>query len=198
MKGAYTTIIGCGILQKEVRYLSRINRWDLDGIFLDATLHNNLARLAGTLKKALAECSAHKKFVLYGTCHPRMDQILTAAGTFRTEGQNCIEMLLGPEIFSDELKKGAFFLLEEWARHWDRVLTTAYHHCRPEVIKEIFKSDRAYFLGLRTPCSGDFARLAGEIAGQMDVPLQWLDVTLDHLEQVLNQALRRIGRFVDG
>ena len=183
------TVIGCGILHREIRFLIEKNSWPLDAHFLDSTLHNNLSRLSASLEKAITENRDKNRFVFYGTCHPLMDRILHRHHLFRTEGQNCIDILLGPERFQAEVEKGAFFLLRDWAVHWSRVMKTAYPHCRPEVIREIFTSDRKYFLGVRTPCANDFEPLAINIASDFKVPLRWLDVELDHLESVLETAM---------
>lgn len=186
--------IGCGILEKEVRFLIRKNGWAVEGLFLDSMFHNDLHRLSDALDTALADTSNRRRFVFYGACHPLMNRILERADTFRADGQNCIEMLLGADAFNDALEKGAFFLLEEWANRWDQVLKAAYHHCRPEVVREIFTSDRTHFLAIRTPCTGDYGRRALAIAEEMAVPLRWMDVTLDHLERVLAEAVARAGR----
>lgn len=186
-----TGIIGCGILRKEVESLIRKNGWPLYTHFLDSTLHNNLSLLSQSLERVIDENKGRCGFVLYGTCHPLMDRILGRHHLVRTEGQNCIEMLLGTERFRSELERGAFFLLEDWANNWSRVMETAYRNASPEIIREIFISDRKYFLGVRTPCSNDFESLARGIANDFSVPLRWMDVTLDHLESVLQKALAK-------
>jgi len=186
------TVIGCGILHKEVNFLIRKNDWPLDTCFLDSTLHNNLSLLSESLEKAIIEKKKQDLFILYGACHPLMDRILERHHIFRTEGQNCIEMLLGVELFRSEVERGAFFLLEDWATHWSEVMKTAYGNARPEVIREIFVSDRKYFLGVRTPCSGDFQSPALDISIDFDVPLRWIDIDLDHFESVLKKAVHRV------
>ena len=128
--------------------------------------------------------------VFYGACHPLMEKILDAAGTFRTEGQNCVEMLLGPERFTAELEQGAFFLLEEWARSWERIVTATFG-TNWDVIREMYQGDRNYLLCISTPCSGDFRAEAEEAGRLVGLPLRWLDVSLDHLESVLQEAINR-------
>lgn len=184
-------LTGCGILQKEVRFLNRKNRWNLDLSFLDSALHCELCRLQSALSASLEKNHDRKPIVLYGTCHPLMDQILSRAGTFRTEGQNCIEQLLGAERFTDELSAGSFFLLEDWAIRWKYITSRTYSDCRPEIIREIFQSDRTHILAVRTPCSSDFSAEAAAVSAFLDVPLLWMDATLDHLEKILQEAIDR-------
>lgn len=183
-------LLGCGILQKELRFLIEKNSWPLDTHFLDSSLHIDFARLSQTLTTALRHHDGRDVIVFYGACHPLMEAMLDTAGTFRTEGQNCVEMLLGHERFTAELEQGAFFLLEEWAHRWETIVTAAMGSNR-DVIREIYRGDRGYLLCITTPNSGDF-RAEAEAAGRfVGLPIRWLHVTLDHLEEVLQDAIRR-------
>lgn len=106
----------------------------------------------------------------------------------RTPGQNCIVMLLGYETFMEHLVHGAYFLLEDWALTWEPMITAAFGN-NVEVIREIFQGSHKKMIALRTPCSGDFTREAEAAAGFVDLPLSWMDVGLENLEQSLQQAL---------
>ncbi|MDD5285794.1 MAG: DUF1638 domain-containing protein [Desulfuromonadaceae bacterium] len=183
-------LLGCGILQKEIRFLIDKNGWPLETHFLDSALHIDFGKLSLALTSAL-DCHAEPQvIVFYGSCHPQMESILKAARTFRTAGQNCVEMLLGPERFSAELEQGAFFLLEEWARRWERIVTATFG-TNLKVIREIYQGDRSYLLGITTPCSGDFKAEAEEAGRLVGLPLRWMDISLDNLERVLQKAMER-------
>lgn len=183
-------LLGCGILKQEVRFLIEKNGWALDTDFLDSSLHVNFEALSSALKDGLGRNAGRDIVVFYGSCHPRMDNMLDAAHTFRTEGQNCVEMLLGHDRFMQELSNGAFFLLEDWALRWDEAISRAFGD-KPEVTREIFQLSSKYLLCLRTPCSGDFEQAASEVGRKVGLPLRWMDVDLDHLEFVLRQAFER-------
>ncbi len=183
-------LIGCGILSKEIRWLIDKNRWPVDVDFLESSLHIDFRKLGSCLTCALDEHRGRELFVFYGCCHPLMDSMLQEAHTFRTEGQNCVDMLLGHEVFSRELENGAFFLLEDWARSWDAVITKTFG-TNEALIKDIFRGDRKYLLCLRTPCSGDFSREAEGAGIKVGLPVRWMDVSLDHLESVLHDAITR-------
>lgn len=196
MNAARSLLLGCGVLRKEVLRLIEKNGWPLDTLFLDSVLHCELAKLAHSLRSALAAHRDRDVIVFYGCCHPLMEFMLEEAGAIRTNGQNCLDMLLGHEVFLAETENGAFFLLEEWARQWSRVISSSFGTNRIEVIREIFQMDRKYILGLKTPCSDDFAAEAEAAARMVDLPLKWKDVALDHLETVLQavvaQRMRRL------
>ncbi|MBS1214173.1 MAG: hypothetical protein H6R26_2790, partial [Proteobacteria bacterium] len=77
-----------------------------------------------------------------------------------------------------------------WARSWDTIITKTFG-ANEALVKEIFQGDRKYLLCLRTPCSGDFSQEAEKAGQKVGLPLRWMDVTLDHLESVLQDAITR-------
>lgn len=186
-------LLGCGILQEEILFLIQKNGWPFETYFFDSTLHIDYDKLSSTVTSALNLHSDREKVLFYGACHPLMDNILDSAETFRTTGQNCVEMLLGKELFTNELADGAFFLLKDWALNWERVVTATFGKNR-EVIREMYQGDRRYLLCISTPCSGDF-RTEAEAAGLLvGLPLRWINVSLDHLEAVLQESVDKIIR----
>jgi hypothetical protein len=183
-------LLGCGILRNEIRFLMEKNGWPLETHFLDSSLHINFDKLSLALTAALSHHAGREIIVFYGACHPLMESILHTFGTYRTVGQNCVEMLLGAELFTKELEQGAFFLLEEWAHHWEQIVTATFGSNR-EVIREMYRGDRGYLLCVSTPCSGDFTAAAEEAGRLVGLPLRRMEVSLDHLERVLQEALDR-------
>lgn len=183
-------LLGCGILKKEVAWLIEKNGWPMDTVFFGAALHNEFDKLSNSLTHALDKYRDRETIVFYGACHPLMDTMLDHAHTFRTEGQNCVEMVLGREVFQREVEGGAYFLLEDWAVHWRHVTDAAFGH-RREVMREIFQMDRSSMLAMTTPCSGDFSAAARDASEEVGLPLRWMDVSLDHLEAVLRAAVTR-------
>ncbi len=184
--------VGCGILRKEVEALVRANGWDVGTRFLPSALHHDFDRLSAELEAALdaAEREGLEPVVLYGCCHPAMDGLLERHHTLRTRGQNCIAWLLGHERFMEELSRGAFFLLEDWARTWEPTVTACLGP-RIQVVREIFHGSHRCIVALRTPTSGEFTAEAEAAARLVDLPLEWMDVDLGNLEAVLADALAR-------
>jgi hypothetical protein len=185
-------MVGCGILQKEVEALIRKNGWDVETHFIESALHNYFGRLWAELEAALTaeEHKGKETIVFYGSCHPLMDRMLEKHRTLRTCGQNCIVMLLGYERFMAELSRGAFFLLEEWALKLEPMITACFGS-NLRVVREIFHSSHKLLLAIRTPSSGDFTAAAEAAARFIDLPLEWIDVDLNHLESVLADAMER-------
>jgi hypothetical protein len=183
-------LVGCGIFKKEVSFLIKKNNWAINTDYLPASLHINLKQLSTALQEGLARHSDEQTIVFYGACHPRMDKLLNEANTLRTLGQNCVAMLLGDEEFNRELANGAFFLLDDWAQHWDDVIFKTFGS-NIEMIRDIFHDQHRYLLALRTPCSDDFSAEASHISTMLELPVQWRDVTLEHLENVLQSTIER-------
>lgn len=181
-------LVGCGILRKEVDYLIQKNGWLVETQFLVSSLHNYLNKLWLELNQALDAQQGRETIVFYGSCHPLMDKILQKHHTLRTAGQNCIVMLLGYERFMEELGKGAYFLLEDWALTFEPMITQAFGK-NQAVVREIFHGSHQCIIAIRTPCSSDFSVAAETAARFVDLPLRWMDVDLDHLESVLADAI---------
>ena len=186
-------LAGCGILRDEVRWLARKNGWQIETRFLDSALHSHLDKLQKGVQGLVREAAHRPMLVFYGACHPLMDQMLRQGGAHRVDRQNCVEALLGHEVFERELAEGAYFLLEEWARRWEEI-TVATFGPNVAVTREIFRADRTYLLAIRTPCSGHFAAEAEAAARYVDLPLRWMDVGLECLEQALSDAMARSER----
>ena len=189
-------LISCGILQKEIRFLIKKNGWPVSAVFLPSGLHTDFGKLRATLEGSLAAHAGQPCIVFYGACHPLMERILATAGTVRTPGQNCVDIYLGHEAFCRELEAGAFFLFEDWARHWDSIVGGE-QGLAPPVMRAIFREAHTHLLAIRTPCSGDFSAPAEDISRRTSLELRWIDLGLEQLERVLgttiNSALQELS-----
>lgn len=186
------TLVSCSILKKEVSFLVTRNSWPVTTVFLPSSLHTSFERLQLCLESALDRYPSDTACVMFGTCHPLMDSILEKRGAWRTPGQNCVSILLGEKLFTEELTKGAFFLLEEWAHTWDAVTIPVFGR-NPDLLKQIFREEHSYLLAIRTPCSACFEKEAAYVSECTSLPLRWLDVSLENLQGVLAETLRRGG-----
>jgi len=191
-QGMPKVMVGCGILRKEVDFLIKKNDWNIETQFLDSSLHNYFDKLYAQLNEALDadDKAGRETIVFYGCCHPQMDRILDQHHTLRTEGQNCVAMLLGYERFMEGLEQGAYYLLEDWAQTWEPLITECFGK-NISVVREIFHSSHKLMVAIRTPCSSDFTAAAEAAARFVDLPLQWIDADLSHLESVLADAIAR-------
>lgn len=188
--GKLSELIACGILKREITYLVDKNRWPVKLRFLDSSLHIDLDQLSRSLKKALSRKHENRRLLVYGTCHPQMDDILQHYNALRTPAQNCVELLLGKQRFTSELSKGAFFLFEDWANRWE---TISYNYFGSwEIMKEIFQDAHTYLLCIKTPCSGDFEDRANQVSERLGLPIIWEDFGLDEIESILKENISKL------
>lgn len=183
-----TLLIGCGILAKEIRHLITINGWPVETVFLPSGLHVDFDRLKCSLEQTIAHYAGRRILIFYGACHPLMEQILADARTVRTPGQNCVDIYLGHDLFCRELESGAFFLFEDWARHWQQIIGEVMPG-NPEIMRSIFRSAHKYLLAIRTPCAANFTTEAMQVSEMTSLELRWLDVGLERLETTLATSL---------
>lgn len=190
-KFSHPLLIGCGILKKEVEYIIANNHWELDTFFLDSALHVDFQKLYAALESALNRFLERDMLIFYGTCHPHLDALITHYAARRINVQNCIEILLGKERFSQELASGAFFLLEDWVDRWNYITRKAMGD-NIEGIHMILRDEHNYFLAIRTPLSGNFMEQAHIIGREVGLPVKWLEVSLEHMEKVLQSVLEKL------
>jgi hypothetical protein len=181
-------LVVCGALRAEVARLVAERGWEVAPTYLDPALHVDLRALGAELSGALARSSGQRALVVYGDCHPRMDRLIAEHGAARTGGGNCLEMLLGPERYADELAAGTFFLLEPWARSFDAVVVRTFGG-RWEATRAIFQEHCRSLLAIRTPTSLDYAADAERVAARLAMPLRWADADLGHLAEVLAREI---------
>lgn len=184
------SLLGCSTLRREIAWLAEKHHWPLDLRFGGTRLCLESAAMARSLRVELGRNPARRTIVCYGKCHPLIDSWIGAGNSVRTEGMNCAEMLLGPERYGVELAGGAFFLLEDLARSWKTRLEQLFGPNR-SIAREIFRGCHSLALGIRTPCSGDFSTQAEAAATSVGLPLRWVDVSLDHLELLIQTAIDR-------
>ena len=182
-------MISCGILKNEIEQILDHYHWPVKTRFLDSSLHIDLEKLFKALSGSLKK-DATRKLVVYGTCHPQINDLLAENNAIRVPCQNCVELLLGRDRFHTELSNGAFFLFEDWARRWEKISFKYFGDWT--IMKEIFQDSHTHILCIKTPCSGDFKEEAEQVSRRTGLPLIWESVDLTNLETVLNKSLSNL------
>lgn len=119
-----TMFISCGIFREEIEYLIKENKLDRNLIFLDASLHVNFDKLKKKLTEALEENSGKRQRlkVLYGNCHPEMQQIMKSYSAKRIGAANCLEAMIGAEEMKRlDSEAKAFYLSAGWVNNWEEM-----------------------------------------------------------------------------
>ena len=184
-------VIGCGVLEPELRRLAAAGGPGFDLALLPAALHLDPDRLARALGAQLARTASLDARVFYGVCHPGLERLVQAHGRRRIRGLNCVEMLLGAARYREELEAGSYFLLEAWAQGFEAALVRTFGGLA--LAAEVFQGAHTRLLAIRTPCSGDFSAAAEAASRAVGLPLAWTTVELDHLAAVLRELLAPEG-----
>jgi hypothetical protein len=118
--------ISCGIFKEELEYLVREKKLDWQIVFLDAALHVNFDKLKEKLVSALEEHhkAGRKIRVIYGHCHPDIQEILEHYGARRVAAGNCLEAMVGvEEVMRLNAEATSFFLSAGWVNAWEDMFT---------------------------------------------------------------------------
>ncbi|MFX1520257.1 MAG: DUF1638 domain-containing protein [Promethearchaeota archaeon] len=116
------TLVSCDIVEEEVRRTLNGKIAFLRPFFLDPALHIFPEMLAEELENALDRFSdSFNSFIIvYGNCHPNIDDLLASYTAKRVKASICVEMMLGKEDYRNELRNvpRTFFLTHGWYKIW--------------------------------------------------------------------------------
>lgn len=178
--------ISCGIFKEELEYLMREKGFDWKIVFLDAALHVNFDRLKAKLTKALEE---HHKAgreikVIYGHCHPDIQEILEHYGAKRIGAGNCLEAMVGAdEVMRLNAEATSFFLSAGWVNAWEDMFVLGKEDFGFD-FKEMFANYRrivVFDTGV-IPINEEKVNKFSEFTG---LPVERRTITLDHLLELV-------------
>ncbi|MEJ2684793.1 MAG: DUF1638 domain-containing protein [Candidatus Sulfobium sp.] len=187
MAGVSTIIIGCGIFRKEIEFLIKEKGLSEDVIFLDAALHVNFDKLKVRLTDALEECreKGGRVKILYGHCHPEMNEILGRYGAKRIEAGNCLEAIAGAEEIA-RLDKEAktFFLTSGWVNNWEAMFRLGEEDFNFDFRRMFSSYKRIVVFDISgIPVDEEKVRKLSDYAR---LPVERRSITLDNFLQILN------------
>lgn len=117
-------IISCGVFKKELEKIASELDFPFEVRYLEAGLHVSFDDLGEALKSELEKCKDYKIIVLYGACHPNIDQILAPYKAVLISCQNCIDALVTKEVVEKVSKRGLYFYLSPgWLDCWRDVFS---------------------------------------------------------------------------
>ena len=170
--------IACSIFRSELAALGERGDIDFPIHYLNSMLHMRPDELRHRLEPLLDDTRRNgaNVLLLYGECHPHMDETESEPGVDRVTGRNCVEILLGPDQYRTLRGEGVFFLMPEWTMRW----------------REVFESE----LGLVGENARDFmkemhTKLLYLDTGQIPVPTEHLQAASDALG--LSWEVMRVG-----
>ncbi|MDD2836536.1 MAG: DUF1638 domain-containing protein [Methanothrix sp.] len=115
-------IIACGIFEKEIEALRSELGFPFEAHYLGAGLHVDFDDLKGALVAELEKCQnngTEGMIVVYGQCHPQIDEILRPYHALLVACQNCVDAFITRKGMENKAKDGLFFYLSPgWLDAW--------------------------------------------------------------------------------
>jgi hypothetical protein len=116
------SIIACGIFEKEIEALRLELGFPFEAHYLGAGLHVDFHDLKEALVAELEKCRADGNegtIVVYGQCHPMIEEILRPYHAALAACQNCVDAFITRKGLEKKAKDGLFFYLSPgWLDAW--------------------------------------------------------------------------------
>jgi hypothetical protein len=116
------SIIACGIFEKEIEALRLELGFPFEAHYLGAGLHVDFDDLKGALVAELEKCrkdGSEGTIVVYGQCHPMIEEILRPYHAALAACQNCVDAFITRKGLEKKAKDGLFFYLSPgWLDAW--------------------------------------------------------------------------------
>jgi len=161
--------IACSIFKNEIKKMNDRGELDFDIKYMSSMLHMYPSKLQKKLSEKVAkDAGSYEKItLLYGDCHPFMHEMDELTNVKRTQGINCVEILLGKERFRKLRKEGVFFFMPEWTIRWEEVFRNELG-LNPELAKEFMQEMHSKLVYLDTgqiPIPDDILKKISEYTG---------------------------------
>lgn len=115
-------MIVCGIFQKEIEALKNELGFPFRASYLSPGLHVDFDELRQALDKELKiadQSGSQGIIVIYGQCHPKIDEVLKPYPAALIKCQNCVDALITRKGVENKAREGLFFYLSPgWLDAW--------------------------------------------------------------------------------
>ena len=185
--------IACSVFRDELEALRDAGRFDLPVLYLDSLLHADGKALRRAIEKLLGpeRKRGRKVLLLYGDCHPYIDEHEAESGVARVEAMNCCDALLGREGYRTLRREGVFFLMPEWGARWQEVIQTQIGMNRTNT-RSFMTDMHTKLLYLDTGLVSVPAESLDEASDFTGLPWGSIGVSHDHLLAAIEEAKERV------
>lgn len=192
MADTRVTCLACGVFAMELAALARQGRLACPVVTLESMLHMRPAGLERELLRVMADAPDQRWLLVYGDCHPRMHEMQSGERVSRVAGINCCDILLGREEYRRLQKQQAFIFLPEWTLRWREVFARELGFDKPELARSFMKEHRRKLVYADTGVLPVPDASIREISAFFALPVEVLPITLDNLEQGIQNALKKL------
>lgn len=114
-------ILGCEIFRREFEHLYPGE--EVRPLWLPAGLHADLGKLGVQLETNARP--GENQVILFGACHPAIDDLVARNGAVRLPGKDCIAAFLTEKERKELESRKAFLMTPGWLRHWREIFQNA-------------------------------------------------------------------------
>ncbi len=116
-------IIACGVFEREIEQLRERLGFPSEAHYLEPGLHVDFDELKEALTAELEKCrGCEGTVVVYGQCHPKMEEIIKPYHAALIDCQNCVDALITRKGMEEKAKQGLFFYLSPgWLDAWQDI-----------------------------------------------------------------------------
>jgi len=185
-----TTWLCCGVLQDEMRALAQEGLIRGRLVFTDSRLHMEPQRLERVLTEHLAAMPGDVVLV-FGDCCATMADLESGPHIGRIQAINCVEMVVGREMYRSLRRNGAFVLLPEWAGRWREIFARELgldHKTAQDLMAESHRE----LVYLDTDVTPVPAQDLDDCSDYVGLPWRVLETDLQCLLRGLHEAERRL------
>ncbi len=189
MKPEKTKGIACSIFRKEIEYLKEQKLIDMPVRYISSMLHMDPEELDKRIKKATEneQLKGNDIVLVFGDCCPNMTEIGHANNIHRSTGLNCVEILLGRDLFRQMRSDGVFFLMHEWTLRWQEV----FQHeigLEGDNARSLMNDMHTKFVYLDTGLSPVPGKHLAEISEYCGLPVEIMKISLNTLMKKIKDA----------
>jgi Protein of unknown function (DUF1638) len=188
-----TIAIACTAVRPELKRLTAEGLIDFPIHYISSSLHMRPDKLQSAMAELIEkEQAPDKRIVLiYGDCHPYIEDMTDGDRVARVRATNCVEMLLGKNRYKDLIKNGSFILLPEWTKRWHEIFGQFPGTSR-ETAMEILRCQHTNLVYANTGERAIPYEALKTCSAYTGLPFEIIDTSLDHLILLIKEALREL------
>lgn len=185
-------IIACGIFRKEIEALQDVLGFPFQAYYLGPGLHVDFDELKAALQAELEKCRGFQgTIVVYGQCHPRMEEILKPYGAALVECQNCVDAFITRQGVEQKAREGLYFYLSPgWLDAWQEIFKRL-NWGQAEARLQMGSFRGTVYLDTLKDAPEQEQRLL-EFFDFTNLPFEIMPVDLDHFKSLTIKAKERL------
>jgi len=181
-------LLCCSIVKREIDFLIRKHGLDIEPEYINCTLHV----FPEQIKKEVSHVLEPGQVIIYGNkCFAGIKQVALDNQAVLIGAENCVEMILGPDVAAQDQYANAFFLTPGWFENWDPIFKKTLQWDEVSARLSFGICDRMIIIDTGLVEMSDLAIL--EIFDYSGLPVEFYKTNLDYLEQLLLSSLNKAG-----